>query len=225
MEGKTMPKNKDLKRLVRERMRKTGESYTAARSKLLREKPAPGRDLAAIAGMSDAAVKAKTGRTWREWIEGLDALDAHALSHRDIARRLHGEFGLPGWWAQMVTVGYERVRGLREKGQRRGGGYEVSKSRTYPVPVGDLFAAFGETRRWLTDAKLTPRGARPVRSMRFSAAGGTRLEVSFRPKGEGKSQVQIQQGRFPTRAEADAARARWATRLDALGELLVRDRP
>jgi hypothetical protein len=31
-----MPKDKDLKRLVRDRMRKTGEAYTTARSRLLR---------------------------------------------------------------------------------------------------------------------------------------------------------------------------------------------
>ncbi len=30
-----MPKNRDLKRLIRARMEKTGESYTAARSHLL----------------------------------------------------------------------------------------------------------------------------------------------------------------------------------------------
>ena len=35
-----MPRNKDLKRLVRARMRKTGEDYTAARARIL-EKSAP----------------------------------------------------------------------------------------------------------------------------------------------------------------------------------------
>ena len=212
-----MPKNKDLKRLVRARMRKTGESYTAARASLVR--PAP--DLAKIAGMSDAAVKAKTARTWRQWAMALDALGAQKLPHRDIARKLHVELGLPGWWAQMVTVGYERIRGLREKGQRRGGGYDVSKSGTYQVPVGELFAAFGEHRRWLLDAKLTRRTARPGKSMRFSVEGGTRLEANFWPKGERKSQVQLQQGSFATRAEADTARARWKARLDALGVFLA----
>lgn len=209
-----MPRNKDLKRLVRARMRKTGESYTAARSNLVR--PA----FAAIAGMSDAAVAKKTGRTWKEWTKALDAAGAQALPHKDIARRLHAEFGLPGWWAQMVTVGYERIRGLREKGQRRGGGYDVSKSRTYPVPVAELFEAFGEHRRWLEDVKLAARKAQPGRSMRFSVEGGTALAVNFWPKGEGKSQVQIQEGRFGTRAAADAARARWARRLAALAEFL-----
>src|SRR5919112_6349551 len=33
----TMPREKDLKRLVRARMKKTGEAYTAARAQLLRK--------------------------------------------------------------------------------------------------------------------------------------------------------------------------------------------
>jgi len=36
-----MPKDKDFKRLVRARMDKTGESYTAARARL---RPGPGQD-------------------------------------------------------------------------------------------------------------------------------------------------------------------------------------
>ena len=62
-----MPKQKDLKRLARSRMRKTGESYTTARAHLVekkkRQEEAPPRveDYAALAGMSDEAVKKKTG--------------------------------------------------------------------------------------------------------------------------------------------------------------------
>src|SRR5256712_6672198 len=37
----TMPTNKDFKRLVRARMRKTGEAYTAARAQLLSKRHAP----------------------------------------------------------------------------------------------------------------------------------------------------------------------------------------
>src|SRR2546426_11385742 len=71
----TMPTNKDFKRLVRARMRKTGEAYTAARAQLLskRHAPAPAptptplataADYATLAGRSDAALKANTGCTW-----------------------------------------------------------------------------------------------------------------------------------------------------------------
>ncbi len=62
-----MPINKDLKHLTRSRMKKTGESYTTARAQLLRRKgrPAPTvvpeSKFAELAGMSDDALKKKTG--------------------------------------------------------------------------------------------------------------------------------------------------------------------
>lgn len=78
-----MPTGKDLKRLVRARMKKTGESYTAARAQILNKKTVDARpakagryiapvasgfsrtaDYAALAGMSDASVKEATGCTW-----------------------------------------------------------------------------------------------------------------------------------------------------------------
>src|SRR5258708_4913455 len=100
-----MPTNKDFKRLVRGRMQKTGESYTAA------PPPRPAA-YATLAGMRDAAVKAKTGCTWERWVQALDRVQAHAWPHREIARHVSARYKIPSWWAQMVTVGYERIRGL-----------------------------------------------------------------------------------------------------------------
>jgi hypothetical protein len=113
-----MPKQKDLKRIVRSRMQKTGESYTAARLQLIRKKEP---NLAERAGMSDASVKKQTGRTWAEWVKVLDGVQAAEKPHREITQYV-SSLGTPDWWTQMVTVGYERIRGLRDKGQRRGGG-------------------------------------------------------------------------------------------------------
>src|SRR3989454_8589419 len=61
-----MPTNKDFKRLVRARMQKTGEAYTAARAHLLqKQQESRPVDYARLAGMmSDAALKARTGCTW-----------------------------------------------------------------------------------------------------------------------------------------------------------------
>jgi len=81
-----MPSNKDLKRLVRARMRKTGEAYTAARAQIVkkprhrspngapaaRSAGAASGEFASLAGMSDAAVKEHTGCTWDRWVRALD---------------------------------------------------------------------------------------------------------------------------------------------------------
>jgi hypothetical protein len=178
-------------------------------------------DFAALAGMSDEAVMKATGRTWPEWVAALDAIGAAEMKHRDIARWVHDQTGLD-WWSQSVTVGYERIRGLRDTGQRRGGAYEGSRSRTFAVPVGDLFAAFADEerrRRWL-DAPLTIRKATPDRSLRITWDDGTDVQVYLSAKGPGKSAVQVQHCKLPSKEAAEAAKAYWAERLDALGRVL-----
>jgi uncharacterized protein YndB with AHSA1/START domain len=216
-----MPKQKDLKRIVRSRMQKTGESYTAARLQLIRKKePAP--NYAAVAGMSDASVKKQTGRDWTEWVKVLDAAGAVSKPHREIAKYV-SSLGTPSWWSQMVTVGYERIRGLRDRGQRRGGGYEASKSRTFAVPVAKLFGAFKNARvrkRWLPD-KIDVRSANPNKRMRISLADDTVVEIGFIAKGEAKSAVAIQHSRLPDKAAAEKMKTWWTERFDALSEILT----
>lgn len=223
-----MPKNKDLKRLVRTRMAKTGESYTTARSRILQKKKsrasqaaanAPRGDFAALAGMSDAAVRAKTGKTWPQWVRALDAIDAAKLAHRDIARHLGTEHGLTAWWAQTVTVGYERIRGLRDIGQRRGGTYEANKSRTIGVPLKKLYGAFSSSRaraRWLPGVRWSVRGVTPEKSIRLDWSDDTTVEFRFTPKGAQKSQVTVQHRKLADKAEAEKMKAYWGGSLDAL---------
>jgi hypothetical protein len=214
-----MPVQKDLKRLVRSRMKKTGEAYTAARLQLTRKEPIP--DYAPIAGMSDAAVRSKTGRTWAEWVRVLDAAHAMEKPHRQITEYV-SSLGTSDWWTQMVTVGYERIRGLRAKGQRRGGGYEANKSRTFAVPVETLFNAFANARKrraWLP-VKLIVRTATPYKTMRITWDDETRVQLGFMTKGAARSAVAVQHEKLPDKAAADAIKAAWGAHFDRLGEFL-----
>jgi uncharacterized protein YndB with AHSA1/START domain len=216
-----MPTQKDLKRIVRSRMKKTGEAYTAARLQVLKKNPPP-PDYAALAGMSDASVRKQTGRTWAEWVDVLDRARAAEKPHRDIAEYV-SSLGTPDWWSQMVTVGYERIRGLRDKGQRRGGGYEVSKSRTFAVPVATLFDAFANARtrgRWL-GVKIGVRTAAANRRMRVTWEDDTVVEIGFTAKGPGKSTVTVVHQKLPDRAAVETMRKAWAGHLDRLGELIA----
>ena len=218
-----MPKNKDLKRLTRSRMQKTGESYTTARAKLVQKS---GRvstpELAARAGMSDDTVHARTGRTWSEWVRILDTKGATSMPHRDIAVHVHEEHGVSRWWAQTVTVGYERIRGLRDVGQRRGGGYDVNKSKTLPVPLAQLYRAFSvkaKRLRWLPE-DLTIRTSTKEKSLRIKWADGSLVDAYFTAKGASKSQVSIQHRELAGKQAASKCREEWGKRLLALAELL-----
>ena len=174
--------------------------------------------------MSDAAVKAKTGCTWERWVWALDRAKADSWPHREIAKYIHDKYKMSSWWSQTVTVGYERIKGLRAIGQRRDGGFEANKSRTFPVPVSRLYRAFSDRRtrsRWL-DVSLTVRSATRDRSLRITWPDGTPVQAMFYPRGAGRSQVQIQHARLADRSAADAIRQYWGERLDALEEVLAR---
>ena len=240
-----MPRQKDLKRLVRARMEKTGEAYTAARSQILRKPraakvadadaaqasaaatithPAP-KDYATIAGMSDAAIEEKTGCDWERWVTALDYARAYDLSHREIARLVKEKYDTPSWWTQMVTVGYERIKGLRERGQQRSGTFTMNRSRTFDVDVTTLYDAWADgrrRRRWLGETGVKVRTATAPKSMRLQMRDGAIVAVGFYPKGKDKSSVALEQARLPDRETMDRLKQRWSERLDALGEELKR---
>ena len=227
-----MPRQKDLKRLVRARMQKTGESYTAARAQILRRKAlkrttssaeAPSAaEYAKLAGMSDAAVEAKTGCTWERWVEFLDHFGAAEMPHREIAALVHEKWKLSGWWSQNVTVGYERIKGLRERGQRRSGHYEVSKSKTFSVPIAELFDAVSKKRsrdRWLPDA-VKVRKSSKSRSVRLDMKDGAIAAFWFTAKGASKTTLSVQQEKLLDKATQERVKEYWGERLAALAEMV-----
>ena len=233
-----MTTHKDFKRIVRARMQKAGESYTSARARLLATRrgtaaPAPGAsappaprpaDYARLAGMSDATIKAKTGCTWERWVRALDYVKAHEWSHRAIAEYVHDTFEIPGWWSQMVTVGYERIKGRRAIGQRVDGRFSASKSKTFAVPLGRLYRAWQDRRtraRWLAGVDLTIRRATKDRAMRITWPDGTSVEVWFVTKGRAKSQLAVEHTKLADRESVDRLKTFWAERLAALGAVLA----
>jgi hypothetical protein len=228
-----MTRNKDLKRLVRARMKKTGEAYTTARAQITRKsaaKPiaaaasvpaatADPKDYANLAGMSDAVIKQRTGCKWERWVKTLDQFGAEKMSHREIAAMVNKTWKVDGWWSQTVTVGYERIKGLRARGQRRDGTYEASKSRTFNVPAATLFDAWKDAnvrKRWLDDAGVKVRTATAPKSMRLAWSDGSIVAVGFYPKGKTKSSVAVQHTKLPDRETADRLKAYWSEQFDAL---------
>lgn len=222
-----MPKQKDFKRLVRARMQKTGESYTTARlqlsNKRTEEPAAAPADYAKLAGMSDESVKKATGCTWEKWVWALDRAEGPEMSHRELTEHIHTKFHTPDWWTQMVAVGYERIRGLRARGQQRSGEWEVSKSKTVAAPVAKLYAAFKTARgraKWLAGANLTVRTATPAKSMRVRWEDGTPVDILFASRGAKKSHVAVEHRKLTSKADADRMRAFWAERLNALAAMM-----
>src|SRR5215207_5981830 len=130
-----MTRHRSFKRLVRARMDKTGESYTAARAQLLAAE-APGAAEKPPLATSDDEIRRRTGRGWEEWFDALDEWGAAERAHREIARWLAEQQGIDplAWNAQAIAYSYERTHGLREVGEHPEG-FTVTASKTVAVPV------------------------------------------------------------------------------------------
>jgi hypothetical protein len=179
---------------------------------------------ASMPPVSDEAIRRGSGKGWDEWVAVLDAWGALDRSHTEIANHVHEAFGVDGWWAQSVTVGYERLKDLREVGEVAGGRFAGSASKTFPVPLDRLWQAWiddAQRDQWLPPGTLTLRTAQEGRSARFDIAGGGILALWFTDKGA-KSSVQLQQETLPSKEAADTFRATWKAHLANLAAYLAR---
>ena len=221
-----MTEHRSFKRLVRARMEKTGESYTAARANLLRAEE-PKDSGGPRLKTSDETIRQRTGRGWEEWFALLDEWGAPERTHREIARWVAEEQGVVplAWNAQAVAGSYELARGLRVVGEKTDG-FAVTAAKTVAVPVERLYDAFVDAsprRRWLPDGELRERTATRPKSARFDwGDGDTRVHVTFLAKGEAKSTVALEHRRLPDAGEAERMKAYWRRRIEGLKELLER---
>jgi hypothetical protein len=174
--------------------------------------------------MSDAAVKLKTGKSWAQWFAALDKDGAAAGSHRAIAQLLYDKYHVGPWWGQMVTVEYERARGLRAK-HEKANGFSVSASRTIAVPLAALFAAATDAkqrRSWFPKGQLKVTSQTKDKYFRGQWNGEARLDIGFYPKGKDKSQIAIQVEKLTDRAAVEAERAAFKKALEKLDVMLAK---
>jgi hypothetical protein len=172
-----------------------------------------------LAGVGSEAVARATGKGWDEWLKVLDRAGARSMEHKEIALLLSRKCGVPNWWSQMVTVGYERAKGLRAKHQVAGG-WSVSSSKTIDVPVKSLFLAWKDPKKraaWLKDHGFTVRKATAPKSMRITWVDGkSNVDVGFTPKGARKSTVAVQHDKLASAKDVAKKRAYWAKSLEKL---------
>jgi hypothetical protein len=222
-----MTKESSFKRRVRDRMSKTGESYAAARGQLSPKRARVQAARERLAGTDDRPtddkVAAATGKRWEAWFSVLDRWGARHRKHGETVAFLMEEHDVASWWAQSITVWYERTRGMRLKHQQADG-FTVYASKTIAVPVEVLFDAFvnpRSRRRWLTDGTMSLRTSQPGHTARFDwGDGATRVSVSFEDKGPAKATVAVAHERLPDADEAEVTKTSWRERLVGLKSLL-----
>ncbi len=171
---------------------------------------------------SDEAILDATGKTWDEWLAVLDRAGAAARPHREIVALLGGKHGMTPWWRQMVAVGYERARGLREKAQTNAG-HTVSVSKTLNVGVSAVYKAWTDppTRsKWLPGVTYLLRTAVPMKSLRMTWDDETSVQVTFSAQGSAKTQLTVEHARLAGAGEVEKRREFWKERLEEMKGLV-----
>lgn len=170
----------------------------------------------------DETVKAKTGKVWAEWFKILDKAGAKKWSHKEIAAYLYKKKKLPAWWCQIVAVGYEHERGLRQKFQKCDGEFSASGSRTM-APLAQAYAAWTNDRlrnRWLPDAKMEITSTTPGKYVRAKWDGDSCIAVGFYSRGPEKTQVAVDHGKLPNSRECAKMKIFWFEALNRLERTL-----
>ena len=199
-------------------MAKTRESHTAARRHIIKAEP-----LRSDFPNSDAATRKNTGKGWREWLRILDAWGAKERKHGETVKYLMEEHGVPGWWAQSITNGFERSRGMRAKHQTLAGSFQVSVSKTMPIGAGKVFRAFAEVsqrNRWLDRGTLKVRTTQKNKTARFDFRDGSRVVAFIEAKERSKATVTIQHEKLNDASAVEEMRTFWRDRLAHLAKLL-----
>ena len=175
---------------------------------------------------SPQAVINATGKPPDEWNSILDAAGARDMTHKDIATMLREEHGVSPWWSQHVTVEYERARGMRERHQTTRG-YQVSVSKTLPVPISKLYGAFADAQhrgQWLPEAPITVRKDTPGKTTRVTWTDGngaaTNVDISYYASGNDKSRITVMHSKLADAEDVEARRTYWKAALERLAEYL-----
>lgn len=223
-----MTRQEPFKRRVRARMAKTGEKYGAARRALIAgggyassEGLAGGTPLwVSQPHLSDDRVREGTGRGWEEWRQILDDWPGRDQGHRAIVAHLVDAHGVPGWWAQTVTVGYERISGLRLPNQLPDGTFSANKTRTVDVDPEMLKSMLLDRD---SRADLFPGIETELRSrlgsktVRIAIGPGVAL-IAIDPRDDGRVRVSVAHERLPQTDDVEEWKMFWGEWLEAIDE-------
>jgi hypothetical protein len=214
-----MTQQESFKRRIRERMAKTGERYAAARRALVQPVVAPGgRVWVSQPEVNDESIRAATGRGWDEWCDLIDAWPGHNDGHTAIAKFVHEELGLGGWWGQGVAVGYERITGLRLPHQMADGTFTASKSRTTDLDIGALRELLLDTdaRADLFPGVITELRSKPTAKVLRIVVGPGIAAFYLDPAKDGRTKVTIAHEKLPTFELVEEWKFYWSDWLDAI---------
>lgn len=201
-------------------MATTGERYSEARRILIEksESTDSGRTWIAPPEMSDEAIRSGTGRGWNEWCDLIDAFPGIGDGHTTIADHVRDDLGVDAWWAQAVTVGYERITGLRLPHQMADGTFAANKSRTLTIDAHELRRLLlddGDRAHLFPDVLTELKSKPTAKALRMAIGPGVAI-LSIADLGGGRTKVAVQHRQLPTFDAVEEWKFYWAAWFDAI---------
>lgn len=214
-----MTRNETFKRRVRDRMAKTGEKYGAARRVLIEQSSNRSADAwVSDPQHSDAVIKENTGRGWDAWRDIIESWSGHHDGHAAVAAWLQSEHGVGGWWAQAVTVGWERISGRRLPGQLSDGTFAANVSATITADataLRELLLDEGALGDLFGDLHPTLRSRPTSKNVRIGFGDGVAL-ISIVAKSDDRTTVTVQHTKLASPEDVLHWKSFWAEWLRAL---------
>ena len=167
--------------------------------------------------VSDEAVMKATGKDWGSWFALLNKARAKNMGHTEIAHFLSTKYIKNGWWAQMVTVEYERLLGKR-KVNENSDGFLVAVHKTVSMPIEKLEKLWQKMLMSpiVQKRKLMDLQSKTKRNMiRYKADVGG-VVVSFDERGRDKSRIMVESIKLPSKSAVEQNRVFWKKVLSTL---------
>jgi uncharacterized protein YdhG (YjbR/CyaY superfamily) len=144
--------------------------------------------------LKNEAVEKATGKGWEKWFTILNQEKAAKFEHKEIAKLLSGKYEVDGWWAQSITVEYERHLGKRQVGQVKDGTFQTAVSKTLPGNLDQVLKKWLDKVRDVKEFNSIPLAGKPVisktekwRYWRVDLQDGSRVTITVGTKTADKS--------------------------------------
>ena len=127
---------------------------------------------------------------------------------------------MPGWWAQSVTVGWERITGRRLPHQVADGTFTANRSATVTTDPQALRALLldPDGREALFPGLAPELRSRPTsKTLRIELIVGV-AEIAIEAKGNGRVVVTVSHAKLPAAEEVAVWKAYWGDWLAALDD-------
>jgi len=190
--------------------------------------------------ISEESVTKATGFGLDHWFKTLDAWRASEKTHKEIAAWLHNAQSVAAWWSQMITVEYERARGMRQLHERCSG-FAISVSRTISTSLIRAWEAWADPKvlsQWFTTGAVqefvvggaysnndgdhgTFKCITILKHIRFSweskhHAPGSDVVLEFRDRGDGKVRIELTHEKLRSKKDAEDLKEGWSWAMDCL---------